>query len=134
MLGDQLRPGIVVSIATSGDVLQSSLRRDYKQWHPHAHVFSTDGAFSDEGAFHPFAGWDGQEPMRLFRERLLARLVEKHAISQDLVATLMSWSHPGFSVHVGDTSESAWSIEKIPSWSNIGCGRSIRAFDLKPSA
>jgi hypothetical protein len=82
--------------------LQSSLQLDYKQWHPHAHVFSTDGAFSEGGVFHPLADWDGEELMRLFRERLLAHLVEKRAISQDLVATLMSWRHPGFSVHVGD--------------------------------
>jgi hypothetical protein len=33
--------------------------------------------------------------MRLFRERLLARLVEKHAISQQLAHKLMSWRHPG---------------------------------------
>jgi hypothetical protein len=93
MLGDQVRPGVVVSIATSGDLLQ---------WHPHAHVLTTDGAFSDDGAFHPFVDWDGKDLMALFRERLLARLVEKHAISQELVARLMAWRHPGFSVHVGE--------------------------------
>jgi hypothetical protein len=92
-LGARVRPGVVVAIATSGDLLQ---------WHPHAHVLTTDGAYSDQGALHPIADWDGEELMRLFRERLLARLVEKHAISQELAATLMSWRHPGFSVHVGD--------------------------------
>jgi hypothetical protein len=40
--------------------------------------------------------------MRLFRERLLARLVEKHAISQELATRLMAWRHPGFSAHVGE--------------------------------
>jgi hypothetical protein len=33
--------------------------------------------------------------MRLFRERLLARLVEAHAVSQELVSRLLSWKHPG---------------------------------------
>jgi len=36
----------------------------------------------------------------LFRERLLARLVERHAISQELATKLMAWRHPGFSAHV----------------------------------
>ena len=40
--------------------------------------------------------------MKLFRERLLARLIEKHALSQELATKLMSWTHPGFSAHVGD--------------------------------
>jgi hypothetical protein len=44
-VGPDTRPGIVVSIATSGDLLQ---------WHPHGHILVTDGAFSDDGAFHPW--------------------------------------------------------------------------------
>jgi len=40
--------------------------------------------------------------MSLFRERLLARLVECHAISPELVAKLLAWRHPGFSAHVGE--------------------------------
>jgi hypothetical protein len=33
--------------------------------------------------------------MRLFREGLLARLVEAHAISPELVKKLFAWKHPG---------------------------------------
>jgi hypothetical protein len=40
--------------------------------------------------------------MNLFRERLLARLIERHAISEDLARKLLAWRHPGFSAHVGD--------------------------------
>jgi len=40
--------------------------------------------------------------IRLFRERLLAKLVEKRAISRELVAKVVSWRHPGFSAHVGE--------------------------------
>jgi hypothetical protein len=40
--------------------------------------------------------------MRWFRERLLARLIDKHAISRELACKLMSWKHPGFSAHVGE--------------------------------
>jgi hypothetical protein len=39
--------------------------------------------------------------MKLFRERLLARLIERHAISEDLARRLLAWRHPGFSAHVG---------------------------------
>jgi len=91
-VGADARPGIVVSIASAGDRLQ---------WHPHGHILMTDGAFADDGAFHPLATWDGDAVMKLFRERLLARLVERHAISEDLVRKLLAWRHPGFSAHVG---------------------------------
>ena len=40
--------------------------------------------------------------MTLFRERLLARLVESHAISPELVAKLLAWRHPGFSAFLGE--------------------------------
>ncbi len=42
-LGQDCRPGIVVSVASAGDLVQ---------WHPHAHLLLTDGAFSNDGAFH----------------------------------------------------------------------------------
>jgi hypothetical protein len=43
------RPGIVASIAMSGDLMQ---------WHPHGHLLVTDGAFADAGAFRPVKGWN----------------------------------------------------------------------------
>jgi hypothetical protein len=65
-------------------------------------LLMTDGAFSDDGAFHSLATWEGDAVMRLFRERLLARLIEKHAISQELATKLMAWRNPGFSAQVGE--------------------------------
>jgi hypothetical protein len=44
------RPGIVVSIATSGNLVQ---------WHPHGHLLVSDGAFSDDGTYHRLETWDG---------------------------------------------------------------------------
>jgi hypothetical protein len=38
--------------------------------------------------------------MKLFRERLLARLAERHAISENLGRKLVAWKHPGFASHV----------------------------------
>jgi hypothetical protein len=92
-LAAESRPGIVVSITTAGDLIQ---------WHPHGHLLSSDGAFSEDGIFHPLETWDGEVVMKLFRERLLARLIERHAISQVLAQKLMSWRHPGFSAHIGE--------------------------------
>ena len=92
-LGAQARPGIVVSITTSGDLIQ---------WHPHGHVLSSDGVFSDDGTFHPLETWDGEAVMKLFRERLLARLIKRHTSSQELAQKLLKWRHPGFSAHIGE--------------------------------
>jgi hypothetical protein len=91
-LGARVTPGVVVCVATAGDLAQ---------WHPHGHVLTTDGAYSEDGAFHPIEQWDDQRLMKLFREHLLARLVERRAISEVLVAKLTTWRHPGFSAFVG---------------------------------
>jgi hypothetical protein len=40
--------------------------------------------------------------MQLFRERLLGSLLDKRAISQELIQKLLAWRHPGFSAHVGE--------------------------------
>jgi hypothetical protein len=87
------RPGIVVSIASAGDLLQ---------WHPHLHLITSDGGRSPDGSWHTLAQWDAGQLMRLFRERLLNSLLDKHAISQELVQKLLAWRHPGFSAHVGE--------------------------------
>jgi Transposase zinc-binding domain/Putative transposase len=87
------RPGIVISVATAGDLLQ---------WHPHLHLITTDGGRTPDGLWHPLPAWDGARLMTLFRERLRASLLDQHAISQELVRKLLAWRHPGFSAHVGE--------------------------------
>jgi hypothetical protein len=42
--------------------------------------------------------------MKLFRDRLLGRLIEQHALSEYLARMLLAWRHPGFSAHVGEAS------------------------------
>ncbi len=95
-LGHDTRPGLVVSIATAGDLVQ---------WHPHLHLLTTDSGKSADGSWEPLPEWDAALLIKLFRERLLARLVESHALSPELVARLVSWKHSGFSVHVGEPIE-----------------------------
>jgi hypothetical protein len=93
VLGRDVRPGTVVSIATAGDLVQ---------WHPHLDIMVSDGGFGRDGSFRPLEKWDGEVLMRLFRQALLERLVSKHAISEELQARLLAWRHPGFSTHVGE--------------------------------
>ena len=69
------------------------------QRHPHLHLLTTEGGKTAEGSGKPLPEWDGLLLMRLFRERLPARLVESHAISPELVSRLVCWKHPGFSAH-----------------------------------
>jgi hypothetical protein len=92
-LGHDARPGLVVSIATAGDLVQ---------WHPHLHLLTTDGGKTADGSWKPLPEWDASLLMRLFRESLLARLVLAHAVSPELVKKLLAWKHPGFSAHVGE--------------------------------
>jgi hypothetical protein len=94
--GVDLRPGLVVSLATAGDLLQ---------WHPHLHILASDGGFTADGAFDCLGQWDATLLMSLFRQRILARLLERHAISQELVHKLLAWRHSGFSAHVGEPIE-----------------------------
>jgi Transposase zinc-binding domain/Putative transposase len=91
--GEDLRPGLVVSIATAADLLQ---------WHPHLHLLASDGGFAADGIFVGLARWDATLLMSLFRQSILARLLDRHAISQELVGKLLAWRHPGFSAHVGE--------------------------------
>jgi len=76
--------------------------REISCWNPHLHLLTTDGGRTGDGSWRELKEWDGQRLMALFRERLLARLVERRAISKELVAKLVAWRHPGFSAHVGD--------------------------------
>lgn len=66
-VGEQARPGIVVSIATSGDLLQ---------WHPHRHLPTTEGTFSDDGAFHPIESWDAEAVMKHAGDSRLGQLFQ----------------------------------------------------------
>jgi hypothetical protein len=85
--GRDVRPDLVVSLATAGDL---------PQWHTHLHLLTTDGGFASDGSFIPLPEWDGTLLMTLFRERILARarLFDRHAISHQLVRKLFSsgWS------------------------------------------
>jgi hypothetical protein len=91
-VGEDVSPRLVVSIATAGDLVQ---------FHPRLHILGTDGAFAADGSFSALPAWDAEKVMKLFRRRLLDRLMARKAISEELVKKLLAWRHPGFSAHVG---------------------------------
>jgi len=62
---------------------------------------------SPDGSFGRVPQWDPTLLMSLFRQRLLARLLDRHAMSQELVGKVLAWRHPGFSAHVGEPIEAA---------------------------
>jgi hypothetical protein len=62
---------------------------------------SSSAAFSNTASLLP--EWDATLLIGLFRERILARLLDRHAISPELVQKLVGWRHPGFSAHVGES-------------------------------
>ena len=51
------RPGIVVSVATAGDLLQ---------WHPHLHLITTDAGRTPGGSWHQPPQWDSVRLMTPF--------------------------------------------------------------------
>ena len=57
-----VRPGLVVSVATAGDLLQ---------WHPHLHLLTSNGGFATDGTFVSLTQWDATLLMSLFRERIV---------------------------------------------------------------
>jgi hypothetical protein len=65
--------------------------------------------------------------MKLFRERLLARLIERHAICEELARKLLAWRHPGFSAHVGE----AIPFEDNKAIEDVACYRVRAPLSLK---
>ena len=65
-------------------------------------LLATDGGFAPHGRFLPLPESDAARLIGLFCERLLARLLDRHAISQELVRKLLAWRHPGFSAHLDE--------------------------------
>ena len=61
----------------------------------------TDGVFLPDGSFRHLLWVDGEALERLWRAEVLRQLVERGKIGQEVVESLLSWRHSGFSVHAG---------------------------------
>ena len=74
---------------------------------PHRHLVLTmprllRGIFRKRGELLLDLAQCAAEAVAEYIERLLARLIERNAISEELARKLLAWRHPGFSAHVGD--------------------------------
>lgn len=68
-------------------------------FHPHAHALVLAGILKD-GKFYQPINISSEVIAEIFRARLLAVLLEREIITQELVDLLMSWNHnSGFNVH-----------------------------------
>ena len=88
-----VRPGCAVSLQTFGAYAAN--------WNPHAHALVSDGVFTPEGEFLPLPSLDTSAVMQLFRRLLLKRLHQAERLSEAFMQSLLSWTHPGFSVFAG---------------------------------
>ncbi len=84
------RPAFIEFVQTFGDLVN---------FHPHVHVLAADGVFRADGAFVrlppiPEALLEGGS-----RRAVLAFLVEKRAVSEELRARMLGWRYSGVSVH-----------------------------------
>ncbi len=86
-------PGAVVAIHTFG--------ADPSKWHPHLHVFATDGLFSDTGTFYVMKNVDLKPLEALFQAELFKMLKKEGKITDEIIHKLSTWKHSGFSVDNG---------------------------------
>jgi hypothetical protein len=91
-LEESLEPGGVGFVQTAGELLG---------WHPHVHLLVTDGGFLPDGSFRHLLWVDGEALERLWRAEVLRLLVARGKIGEEVVESLLSWRHSGFSVHAG---------------------------------
>ncbi len=78
------------------------------------HLLVTDGGFHSDGSFRHLLWVDGEALERLWRSEVLRLLVERGKIGQEVVESLLSWRHSGFSVHAGVR------VEEKPSAARLG--------------
>ena len=88
----QGRIGAIAALHTFGD---------YLIFHPHLHILAADGLFTPDGRFHCMPAEDLAPTIELFRHRFLHALRDAKLISPKKLANLLSWKHPGFSIHHG---------------------------------
>jgi hypothetical protein len=85
-------PGAIGFVQTAGELLG---------WHPHLHVLLADGGWLPDGTFRHLLDLDSSQVEKLFRAEVLKLLVERRKIGDEVVESLLSWRHSGFSVPAG---------------------------------
>lgn len=85
-----LQPGMLSVLQTFPDRINP---------HPHVHAIASRGGWTRDDRFLPVPYVDPHAAVELFRHKVLAFLQRRELITQQRVDLLLSWKHPGFSVH-----------------------------------
>ena len=72
------------------------------RYRPHLHALATDGCFYGEGLFRLAPRFNLKELEKLFRYRVLKRLLGKGRITEQFVRMMDGWRHSGFNVFAGE--------------------------------
>jgi hypothetical protein len=86
-------PGTVLTNQTSGESLN---------FNPHIHGITSSGTFTNDGVFHPVPYIPTELLSKLFAHHVLSALLKKELISDSDVAQILSQTHTGFNVWMGD--------------------------------
>jgi hypothetical protein len=86
-------PALILTAQTAGEALN---------FNPHLHGLLADGTFDEEGVFTPFAAIDTARIAEHFRDSVLAELVTRGLITDEVPAQILSQEHSGFGAWVGD--------------------------------
>jgi hypothetical protein len=87
---DAITPGMIAVVQTFGDDLG---------WHPHVHALVTRGGWDRDGQWAPVPFVDGEAAALVLRHRVFRILHGEGLLSEERTRLLLSWRHPGFSVH-----------------------------------
>ena len=86
---DDVVPGMIAAIQTHGELLH---------FHPHIHVLVTCGAWTTEGDFLELPQIDMDRLLVAWQEAVFALYLAEEKIEPEVVASMRTWEHSGFSV------------------------------------
>jgi hypothetical protein len=87
-------PAVVLTLQTAGEALN---------FNPHLHGLLADGTFDATGSFMPFPAINTERMEEHFRDHVLAELVTRGLITDEVPAQILSQEHSGFGAWVGDS-------------------------------
>jgi len=87
--GRKITTGMVSSLQTFGE---------YASWHPHWHTIVLEGGFDrwDRFVYIPIGA--NEEPVELWRVRVVEYFARRKLINTDFARKLLGWKHSGFSI------------------------------------
>ena len=83
-------PAMIAGIQTFGDLINA---------HSHIHALVPDGIFLDSGTFVKVDTIPMDKVLQIWENKVFEFLLKEKKISLDVVDTIRSWKHSGFSVN-----------------------------------